>query len=272
MSSESDKAVVLGRTVVTDMGDESALAQTAPAPFGLVVLKAAQALAQTLKGDILAGRTQPGQTLPPPDDLARQYQVSRPTVREALNLLESQGLVRLKRGPRGGAIVQRPDHRAITRALADLLEYEHVTLAQILEVRAILEPAAARMAASRVTPEDLRALEQSVREMEAKAGDGAAWLANGISFHTVVFRASRNPVLGAFMDSLSHIMYPRAESAGTPPEARPVALEEHRAVLASLARGDGDAAERAMAHHMCRMAARRAAAHANGSTHPTWFD
>jgi DNA-binding FadR family transcriptional regulator len=230
-----------------------------PTRPGLVILKAAQALAQTLKADIISRRVLPGQALPPPQQLERQYQVSRPTVREALGVLESQGLVRLKRGPKGGAIVQRPDYRSITHALADLLEYERVTPSQVFEIRAILEPAAARLAASRITPDELSALRECVSEMEARAEDNSAWLGAGILFHTLVFRASHNPVLHAFMDSLSHVMYPRAVTEGTPHELRPEALEEHRALLTSLASHHPDRAERAMAQHIRRMVARRGA-------------
>jgi DNA-binding FadR family transcriptional regulator len=238
-----------------------------------VVPKAAQVLAQSLKADILAGRAVPGQMLPAPDELARTYQVSRPTVREALNLLESQAQVRLKRGPNGGAIVQRPDHRTITRALAELLEYERVTPEQVIEVRQMLEPAAAALAATRITPAELRALQASIDDMSARLLDRATWLATGISFHLLIFRATQNPVLSTFMDSLSHVMRARSEGDATPPELRPDVLAEHRAVMTGLLARDAEAAERAMSNHVRGASNRdRISRELAGSAHTRWFD
>lgn len=216
----------------------------------LVVPKAAQVLAQALKADILSGRVRTGQPMPPPDEISRRFGVSRPTVREALNLLESQGLVRLKRGPKGGAIVQPPNRRAVTRALGDLLEYERISLDQLMEARSILEPAAARLAADRASPEALRSLEETIVRMENDVEDMRTWLDENLLFHASIATASGNLVLGALMESLTDIITRGAMAADMTVEDRTASIREHRAILAALRGGDGDLAESLMFDHI----------------------
>jgi len=105
------------------------------APRPIRPVKAAWQLYEQLKDDIVAGRLAAGDLLPPVDLLVEQVGLSRPTVREAMALLENQGLVRPRRGRNGGAVVLRPAHESATRSLGDLFEFENTTLVEFFEVR-----------------------------------------------------------------------------------------------------------------------------------------
>src|SRR5580704_4967147 len=94
----------------------------------VVTPKAARQISETLKERILSGEFPPGSYLPAAGDLLEEFGVSRPTLREALNALETDGLIQLRRGPNGGAIVQNPDNAAIIRQLQFLLRFEGTTI------------------------------------------------------------------------------------------------------------------------------------------------
>ena len=83
----------------------------------VITPKAARQISESLKERILSGEFPPGSYLPAAGELLEEFEVSRPTLREALNTLETDGLIRLRRGPNGGAIVQSPDNAAIIRAI-----------------------------------------------------------------------------------------------------------------------------------------------------------
>ena len=85
-------------------------------------------------------RVPPGSYLPAAGLLLEEFGVSRPTLREALNALETDGLIQLRRGPNGGAIVQNPDNAAIIRQLGFLLRFEGTTMEELMDVRLVVDP------------------------------------------------------------------------------------------------------------------------------------
>ena len=131
------------------------------APAG-VPPKAARLVADVLTERIVEGEYVPGDLLPSADDLIAEFGISRPTLREALNRLESAGFVSLRRGPGGGARVRAPDQSEVVRALDALLRFEDTSPLHIMEVRLVLEPAAAAMAALRATDDELDELEANL--------------------------------------------------------------------------------------------------------------
>jgi len=109
--------------------------------------KLSHLIARDLRTMILRGELVRDQALPSESDLLQAFDVSRDTLREALRILESEGLIHIRRGRGGGAVVQRPDPRAVTRHVALLLQVRGATIGDLHEVRRILElPAAARLA------------------------------------------------------------------------------------------------------------------------------
>jgi DNA-binding FadR family transcriptional regulator len=207
-----------------------------------------QQVLERLGKDICGGRFPPGSLLPVEPELCEQLGVSRIVVREAVKGLASKGLVESRR--RVGTIVLAPARwslfdpevvtwRAEARGLDPSLGHD------LMELRRIVEPAAARLAAQRASAadrEDLRAAYDAMAR--AVAGDGP-YVAADLAFHGVILRACANPFveqLQAVLATALRIGFERvAETPGGPASSLPM----HRAVCDAIGRGDADAAERA---------------------------
>jgi GntR family transcriptional repressor for pyruvate dehydrogenase complex len=211
--------------------------------------KAAQVLATQIKQEIISGKYPEGAMLPPEQEMALQLNVSRPTVRESLRLLESEGLISIRPGPRGGPRVERPDTPTVTRALTTLFQYEKVSLADLLEARRAIEPACAHVAASRATAEDIAALRRSVHQMRARLNEDSLFWDENANFHLAVVTAARNIVLNTLMIALRELIYQFTEKLVIPAEERSNTLADHTAIMEAIAAHDPDAAaETARAH------------------------
>ena len=127
-----------------------------------------EVIADELRSMIVSGKLSDGASLGRESDLVDRFGVSRPSLREALRILEAEGLVRVVRGVRGGVVVRQPDERITARNAALVLQFRNVTLADVHEARSIIEPAAARMLA---TARDRRAAAAELRQLiDARAG------------------------------------------------------------------------------------------------------
>jgi len=109
----------------------------------------AEMVAEELRERIITGVLREGDLLPPQEELVREFQVSRPPLREALRILEAEGLVEVRRGNVGGAVVRAPSKSGTAYSLGLLLQYERVSLADLAGAIAEVEPVCARYAAQR---------------------------------------------------------------------------------------------------------------------------
>ncbi|MDF2234907.1 GntR family transcriptional regulator [Albimonas sp. CAU 1670] len=153
-----------------------------------------QAIAETLKDWIVEQDLAPGDRLPQEAQLIALLGASKGTVREALRVLETQGLIRTRTGPGGGAFITpvRPDHAELL--LANLFFFEHPSLPDLLEMRRALMPALAENLAGAASPETLAALDKAAAPV-AEAADPAARQAAGLAFDEALAAAAANPVL-----------------------------------------------------------------------------
>ncbi len=212
--------------------------------------KAAEVLASQIKSEIISGKYPEGAMLPPETEMARQLNLSRPTVREALRLLESEGLVTIRPGPRGGPRVERPSSMTVTRSLTTLFQYERVSLAELLEARRAIEPACARVAANRAKPDDIAALKNSIERMSADLDDDAVFWTENANFHVALAEAGSNTVLNTLMVSLRELIYEFTAGLHIEPEERSETVAEHTGILAGIIDSDPDAAARAAEAHL----------------------
>lgn len=212
--------------------------------------KAAELLASQIKSEIISGKYPEGAMLPPEMAMASQLNVSRPTVREALRLLESEGLVSIRPGPRGGPRVERPSSMAVTRSLTTLFQYERVSLAELLDARRAIEPACARVAARRAKPEDIAALRNSIERMRADSNDDAVFWTENANFHVALAVAGSNTVLNTLMVSLRELIYEFTAGLHIARDERLETVGEHTAITNAIARQDPDAAARAAEAHL----------------------
>ena len=220
--------------------------------------KVASTVARQIARDIVDFSLDPGAPLAPESAMLDRFGVSRASLREGLRILETQGLITIKPGPRGGASVARVDSASFGRMATLYFQVLQVRLREVVEARLIIEPVMAGLAAERRDPE----LEQDLRDSVAgdpEAMDEAEWLATSHRFHTVVLGMSGNPLLNLVATSLKDIFTTRISGLLFPTEERTKVQAVHRAIAEAIDRGDADAAERLMRDHMQEYAANVAA-------------
>jgi GntR family transcriptional repressor for pyruvate dehydrogenase complex len=169
--------------------------------------KAGEQIAAILRSDIVSGRVADGERLGSGDELLERFGVSRPTLREALRVLEAESMITIERGTYGGVIARRPDERYTQRALMTVLESRGVTLADVYECRTIIEPASARrLATSKRRKTEIRKLESIIDLEELSIDDPAEFAVHNVKFHEHLVATSRNQTLVLLAEVLHEIV------------------------------------------------------------------
>jgi GntR family transcriptional regulator, transcriptional repressor for pyruvate dehydrogenase complex len=213
--------------------------------------KIAQIVARRIAHDIAARRLPDGSKLPSETSMMTAHRVSRSTIREALRLLEVQGLIDIKSGRGGGPVVRRVGGVGFGRMTTLHLLVEGATFRDLVEARLALEPVVARLAAVHRTQReavDLRALVDSERADGSPDDDG--YLERTKTFHHVLTMLSGNPVLDLYTSALAAIFQGRVAGAVFPVDARDRVHDAHVAIAEAIITGDPDEAERQMREHM----------------------
>ncbi len=219
------------------------------------VPKASDVLANELRERILSGEYPEGTPLPPERGLVVQTRMSRTTVREALRILEVQGLIRIKAGRAGGAFVTKPGGESVASSLDLLIRGRQLRLASVHETREAIEPSCARLAALHRTTGDLGRLEQA-NEAIAASTDLGDFLSANVDWHVAVATASHNEILTGVMMALSRAIYTATNNEGfVNDEVRSIAVRAHRSVTRAIKERDADAAIRRMERHVHSYAA-----------------
>jgi DNA-binding FadR family transcriptional regulator len=208
-----------------------------------------------IRGAISSGRLRPGDRLPPETDLAQHLGVSRPTVREALKVLESQNVLRSSTGPTGGTFVKAIDRAGVAEYLKDsislLLDVDELTLEELWASREVIDVPAAEQAALRRTEQDMFVIEKTVEMDELKEG---ADIVSDISFHRAVAEASKNRMLSLFASSIHMTLKTLAERFVMPedilPEVKSISQQQHRLIYAAISDQDGALAATRMREHL----------------------
>lgn len=135
--------------------------------FSVRVPKTAELVAGHIRRQIVLGQLRENDALPPESALMEEFTISRPTLREAFRILESEGLITVRRGARGGARVQEPTTDVAARYAGLVLQHRGATLADVLEARVIVEaPAAAMLAARRDRSSVAKQLQQKLDTLD----------------------------------------------------------------------------------------------------------
>lgn len=215
------------------------------------VPKAADVLADSLREQILGGRLRVGAVLPNERDLSVQAGLSRASVREALRILEVEGLIATRTGRNGGSEVVRPGLDTIERSIGIFIRGQQIRLESVLEVREAIEPHAARLAALHRTPEDLVDLQDRHQHLLDHIDDVPAFLQANLDWHVAVVMAAHNELLGAFVRASAQTVYHATSlQEFSTPEVRQVVAHAHGSVNDAIAAGDPDAAWRRMSRHV----------------------
>lgn len=180
-----------------------------PTPRKLPHKKRVDLIVEEVKRWIIAGELHPGDRLPQEAKLEELLDSSRGTVREALKVLEAQGLINIMRGPKGGARVSSVSYEKTSSALRNFLFFQPLTWSNVYRVREMLEPAMAASVVDILTPDDLHALRQTVEVCkQGVAGeiDPRTHRIAELEFHAVLARACPNPLLSLMSCFISDIL------------------------------------------------------------------
>jgi DNA-binding FadR family transcriptional regulator len=214
------------------------------------VPKASEVLANDLRERILRGEFPEGTALPPERDMVVQTRMSRTTVREALRILQVQGLVRIKTGRSGGAFVQRPGGDSVAASVSLLIRGQQIRMAALLETREGVEPVCAQLAAKYRTEADLDLLEQA---NAAATVDGPLedFLQANVDWHVGVAAASHNELLTGFMSALSRAIYTATDNQRfVDTDVRRATVRAHTRITEAIRAQDPEAALRRMRRHV----------------------
>ena len=205
-------------------------------------------VAKQLQGMIGDGRLKPGDWLPPERELVRSFQVSRGSVRDAIRTLEVMGLVRSRQGE--GTMVRGVSADALVPPLSAALVPKRELVAELLEIRRIVEPAFAARAATHATPEEIARLQDVLRRQRERTRRRESTIEEDSEFHYLVAMASRNSVVNRVVDVLMDLMREsRARSLQVDGRLER-SLEGHARVLRAIQRRSPRAAELAMRRHL----------------------
>jgi DNA-binding FadR family transcriptional regulator len=205
-------------------------------------------VADRLAADIRAGRLAPGERLPSERDLARSLDVGRASVREAIAALGVAGLIETRPGA-GSFVAAAPEH---------VHEVHDSSPSDLLEARALLEPAVARLAAQRGRPDEQVEALLAAMETAADAGDLAGWNDCDRRFHRRIAALTGNAVVLDLADRIAAVMDEplwqrlRDDSIAVPGRTT-LHLAEHRMIYEAIAEGDADAAELYATQHIRRV-------------------
>lgn len=187
-------------------------------------VKLARTVARQLERDILASDLQVGSIFASENELRLRYGVSRAVLREAIRLVEHNGLAVMRRGPYGGLVLRAPDARPLTNAIVVYLAYAETTVEDLLAVRALLEPLAARLAARNLSEQHIAVLRTALPE---ERGHGDIATRSRDLFHLRLGQIGGNRVLSLFVDVLVQLTERYAPLPGKNAIARLTADSDH---------------------------------------------
>jgi GntR family transcriptional regulator, transcriptional repressor for pyruvate dehydrogenase complex len=214
-------------------------------------VKLAEQVARDIADTIFHLELGPGAKLPPERAMLEQFGVSRGTLREALRILEVQGLLIMKVGPAGGPVVAAMNARDFQRMSSLHYKAAGTTVQQLWQARVEIEPGLARLAAEQGDPaamEELNTLLATSQRMETQ--NDTDFLRFGSEIHRAIARASGNPILDLVARSLGE-MTAHINSAGVfANEHRSKVHRDHQMIVRAVIAGNANRAEKLMRTHM----------------------
>jgi len=209
-------------------------------------------IVRQIEESIQKGELSAGSQLPPERDLAKQFGVSRTAVREAIKALQEKGLV--DAFPGRGTFVTTGTPNAMRRSLDRLVNSEEEEgRAYLVEVRDILEPEIAALAAERADDEALATMREAVKTMDSAAWDSDVYIEADLDFHLALAEAAGNPIVLSLIDSIVGLLREQRlrifRVEGGPDRGQ----QHHRRILDAIQRRDPQAARAAMQSHLAQV-------------------
>lgn len=208
----------------------------------------AEQVARQLLSLVQSGALKPGEKLPPERELAATLMVSRPSLREALRALSLLGVLRIRQG--GGVYVSSLDPESLLAPLHFFVSLDSRNLEDLFEARMIIESQITRIAATKISPENLAILKDCVDFEINDVGDVNKFIESDVKFHQTLFETVDNAFLQSFATSLHVLGKARGEITASIPSVMKQSLRDHKRILKAITAGDADAAADAMRQHV----------------------
>ena len=213
-------------------------------------LKTSELIARDLASYIVDEGLPEGTALPPEREMIESFGIGRNTLREALRILETRGVITIRSGPGGGPVVRRPRPSDLGEALTLILQFESATFREVGEARAWLEPIVAASAARAISKSAIAALRE-VNAAIADAPDDAEGMSrHNRRFHSIIAENCGNVVLQVFAETVIAVGDGRSVGVTYPPAQTRAIAEAHERIIEALAAHDAKAAEEAMREHL----------------------
>jgi DNA-binding FadR family transcriptional regulator len=217
-------------------------------------------VAEGLRERILSGELGDGDMLPKQDDLLAEFRVSPPSIREALRILETEGLITVQRGNVGGAVVHRPQPAKAAYMLGLVLQSRAVALGDVQSALRYLEPACAAVCALRPDRETtvLPRLKDNIDRSRAALDDASAYIGLARQFHVELVDCCGNATMSLIIGALESLWSAHVDRLARRPaqhgsfadrEVRLATLKDHERLCDAIAEGDPAAAERIAREH-----------------------
>lgn len=217
----------------------------------VIVPKASDVLAARLRELIVQGRFAPGDFLPPERDLVMESALSRTSVRDALRVLEAEGLISTKAGRAGGSMVTLPGRQSVSRSVELFVRTHGISLDSLLECRVAVEPTLARLAARKRTAAQLAEITAIHSQFVASVDNVPLYKRINLDWHLAIARSSGNEPLTALMEAISMPIRDAMDYQHvTTSELRSAAVKAHTVILNAIAAQDEEAAFKRMERHV----------------------
>ncbi len=197
---------------------------------------------------VRSGDLSPGDRLPPERELALQLGVSRPSVREAMRLMDTKGLVVVR--PGAGTFITEDDADTIARSFSSLLADDTGAARDVFEMRLLLEPHVVSLAAERAGESDIRRMSEILDAQESEITAGRTGVEFDMEFHSTIAAAAKNAALVAVMHAISDILSESREDSMLSSDRSRLSLQSHRQILEAIKQRAPQRAEESMRSHI----------------------
>jgi GntR family transcriptional repressor for pyruvate dehydrogenase complex len=185
--------------------------------------------------------------LPSEHELSKRFNVSRTVIREALKALKERGLIQSRNGE--GSFVSKPSVDAVSNVVNRIIQIDNISNDTLHGMRIILEVAASRLAALHALDGEIEYLEETIRRITSASSEDERIRADA-DFHIIIAKASRNDLLGMFVEVMTILLRDYMIKGMPSPAALRKTLHEHNKILEALRLKDPDMAEEAMRTHL----------------------
>lgn len=212
-------------------------------------------IASQIRELILTGKLLPGQSLPHEKELVAELEVSRQTLREALRILEAIGLIEVRKGAGGGAVVVKMGSDKLCETISNFLFFRDLSLSHLGEIRKLTEPYYAKIAAERLGPDELEKLRGLNRECEEMItrGEDIVGGRSEVEFHSILARSTENPVIMMIEEFVSFLMIEMKIELKPDKEFSQKILNAHKRILKAIEEKDASTASKEMYNHVCEV-------------------